>query len=187
MTAPSGRPRKGYKLNITDAERRRRREWAIANDFHRLGTVARTTQPAKMQIPVVRQVPAEQETFVAWAAGLFDGEGCVVTTRCLGPAVRMTLTCKPALIRLAEYWSGRATSKKTLKGYKQQYVWQLGGRTSQQFLIDVLPYLVIKRTVAELALSIRLQHIGGYPLPAEARSSRRVIHHAIKFCNRWSP
>ncbi len=102
-----------------------------------------------------------------YAAGLFDGEGCI-TTAVEGPnqmpdlrvSVKMT---DPAVIRwLHETFKvGRVfqyrQSHRTAKGtwYRPYFYWQCGAVQAERVLGQLLPYLKVKRQQAERGLALR--------------------------------
>jgi len=110
---------------------------------------------------------------LAWAAGIVDGEGCIVLTR---NAVRPTckeswsvrVTISQVDVRMLERlrdafggsisWGGQP--KKST--WRRQRKWGLTGPKAILFLHDILPYLCIKQEQAELAiLSNRYRGIRG--------------------------
>ena len=112
-----------------------------------------------------------KETDLAWAAGLFDGEGCVQIKRDYNDKVNRRWTTYslraivvnthvPTLVRfkaivgigtirpMAFYG---AHSKKS----KQRWEWQAVSKQAEMVLRALLPYLVTKKAQAEIALLSR--------------------------------
>lgn len=104
-----------------------------------------------------------------YAAGFFDGEGCVSISKCKPGKptrnIRYELFVQvpgtnPAPMKLMkERWGG------SLKPYKQKnpkhkigWRWLLSAKMATRFLLDVLPHLVIKRPVAEVGLALSESH-----------------------------
>lgn len=95
-----------------------------------------------------------------YIAGLFDGEGHVSITwserrgqKCPKLCVKITNTYLPVLLSMKELYGGSIYSnKKQKESYLRCFVLSLTVEQSKVFLIDLLPYLVIKRKQAEIAL-----------------------------------
>lgn len=101
----------------------------------------------------------------AWAAGLFDGEGCVCIER-LRPQrksgersvkfrlrIRVNMTCLGAVLRLKKIMSqGWVNSRDRSDGGKRIHVWSCDGERSVGVLKRMLPFLVVKSREAKLAL-----------------------------------
>ena len=100
---------------------------------------------------------------LAYAAGFFDGEGTIRiqthSRRC------RTMMLSVAACQVTEYpldrfvqWFGGTVKLRWLKyrgGRRPLYTWQVSSMQAEQFLRQVLPYLVAKQTEAELALQFR--------------------------------
>lgn len=108
----------------------------------------------------------------AYAAGLFDGEGCVMIARARsGTAPRGSTTKRiyhrldlsvgqvdrRPLLWLQTRYGGRIDPVPKKRGIGEQLCWQwrLGPRAAEMFLRQVLPYLIVKREQAEVALTFR--------------------------------
>lgn len=97
---------------------------------------------------------------IKYAAGFFDGEGCVGIYPREGRhnthhRLRTSVAQKnPAILyRLEERWGGYLTGG---QGTSQVcYRWNLGPRGSEIFLREIEPYLTQKRAQAKLALAFR--------------------------------
>lgn len=95
-----------------------------------------------------------------YVAGLFDGEGHVSITYTKVKTgknpklcVKLTNTFLPVLKELHKKYGGCITAnKKQAEHYLQCYVLNFTVAGSKKFLTDVLPYLVIKKRQAEIAL-----------------------------------
>lgn len=97
---------------------------------------------------------------LAYAAGLFDGEGCVHIGRWiregrmkyhLSVLIAMTTTAPLGFMR--ERFGGRI--RIAAKSKKQQWEWRLYSKEAVPFLLQVLPYLKVKD--AEAAVGILFQ------------------------------
>ena len=93
-----------------------------------------------------------------YLAGFFDGEGCI--TLCNGGR-KYNLKCicantvKESVELFQERFGGRIHPQRRPAGkahYKMCWKWVADSRIGESFLKEILPYLRIKRKVAELAL-----------------------------------
>ena len=95
-----------------------------------------------------------------YIAGFFDGEGHVSITwskrrGMMNPklCLKLTNTYLPLLESIKEIYGGNIyASPKQYEHYLQCYALSLTVEQSKKFLNDVLPFLVIKKRQAELAL-----------------------------------
>lgn len=90
-----------------------------------------------------------------YAAGFFDGEGCINVTYCRGTPVIRTLvvnTNLEILEKFQETWQGSIhKNKKGKEHWKQAYTWKLSYVSAKRFLEDIYPFLEIKQKQAEAA------------------------------------
>jgi len=93
-----------------------------------------------------------------WAAGFFDGEGCISIGKPSGPkSTHYRMTVKVAqkidtpLKVLQRYWGGSLWCDERYGSWQ----WQVCGENASNFLMDVLPYLIVKRKHAKLAISFQ--------------------------------
>lgn len=102
---------------------------------------------------------------VVWAAGFFDGEGCIVLRkqkakdRSLIHVLQLTLanTHRPALEEFCKAVGVgyvRVKSKST-KSWRRCWVWQTGAAKAAQVLQLLRPHLRVKRAEADVALAFR--------------------------------
>ena len=105
-----------------------------------------------------------RQTDLAWAAGIVDGEGCILLYRAktrTGDAwvLRLTVinTSQPMLQRLQEIFQLGSVRqrRRTNPRHKVQWTWEIAARKAEAALILLLPYLVTKRREAELGLTSR--------------------------------
>lgn len=100
-------------------------------------------------------------TELAWAAGLFEGEGCVyVPPPDQGRGLRLTVAqsgeddvAPPVLVRFQQAIGGGGVIVRTgpnALSKKQRWVWRLQRRTDSQRVLDMLaPYLTTPIVVRE--------------------------------------
>jgi len=106
----------------------------------------------------------ERALQLAWAAGFFDGEGCVslhLHSKAPGqqyPMVQIILVQKDR--RPIEYFHAIFGARErvgiTRRGPQKRPYYRLtyGGQNAARVLTDLLPYLTLKRDVAEVALDV---------------------------------
>ena len=103
------------------------------------------------------------ETDLAWAAGFFDGEGSVqVVARKNGNKFQyfqLTINApqinKEPLLKLQAMFHGQINPVKGLGTRRQSYTWTLHAAKAKDALNLMLPYLIVKRNEAELALQFQ--------------------------------
>lgn len=131
--------------------------------------------------------PQLTETDKAWAAGLFDGEGCVWTrwpNRNNLISIEMRMTCETTMSKWNSMFPGRFVAAH-LSGpsKKSQWKWTLETNLAKSFLPQILPFLVTKKEVCGLAVKmIETQNNGGRLTPF-IRETRNQIAAQIKAIN----
>ena len=116
---------------------------------------------------------------LAWSAGIFDGEGCVVlATRKYahrtGYALRLTVanTDVRMLKRLKQIFKvGHLYTHKRKNVVRRDcWIWLLSGNNARNFLALVYPYLVTKRAQAKLAIQS-----GKHLLTTNHKEPRKIL------------
>lgn len=141
------------------------------------------------------------DTDLAWAAGLFDGEGCVNAHwsppsqegsfgRSVALDVQVVMTDERPIQRLAALFGGRVRTYKASSSdgrpLRMRFAWYRHGRHAVAFLVAVLPYLIVKREVAEIGIELGRGHHGDPSTRSYPRMRRRrVLAWAIRFLNGW--
>ena len=97
-----------------------------------------------------------------YLAGFFDGEGCICLSKrsypkSKGYTFRVICTCVNAnpkpIFRLQQLFGGSKVSKRwPNKGTMFAYYWQIEAHKAFLFLKTLLPYLIVKKEEAELAI-----------------------------------
>ena len=83
---------------------------------------------------------------VAWAAGLFEGEGCIHNRGSHSIAVSISMTDLDVLEKLSGIYGGKVTPLKVREEHwKPSWIWYLYGMNAKNFLEDVMPYLGSRR------------------------------------------
>lgn len=114
-------------------------------------------------IPVDRSRPHPKpsETFVAWAAGFFDGEGCIFgyesvqggRWRSFSFGLQVCQVSREPLDELqAAYGGGVRFQAQSNPRHRDQFAWSIKGLEAAWFLEDVLPHLRVKYEEARVAL-----------------------------------
>lgn len=106
-----------------------------------------------------------REERIIWAAGFFDGEGCICITNRVRPGgtvnqhVQMSVAQKvrEPLDILVELWGGKVYVAKWKNS--QGFQWHMSHKRIEEPLFDMLPYLVVKRAKAEEALAFRAKKL----------------------------
>jgi len=119
---------------------------------------------AQLIWPECNQIEQKEITKKEWTkyiAGFFDAEGCIHITKkirdkkeyyCL--AVTLVNTYKPIIEKIAVYYEKPIYIKKDKrnKKYKTLYLVNFINRQAKRVLKDILPYLIIKKKKAEIAM-----------------------------------
>jgi len=140
-----------------------------------------------------------EQTQYAWAAGFFDGEGCVsLHNQERWTCVRIILVQKD--IRPLEHFKAIFDCSETLgivtRRNRRNHYYRLviSGKKAAEVLTKMLPYLTLKRAVAEVALDLqsRVDSQGGYNrwnrMSDEELAIRRSLVDKVKWLNsgRWA-
>mgnify|MGYP001567341804 CR=1 FL=1 len=129
---------------------------------------------------------------LAYAAGFFDGEGCIRiqthSRRCRTMMLSVT-ACQVTEYPLGNFvqWFGGTVKLRWLKyreGRRPLHTWQVSSLQAEHFLRQVLPYLIAKRTEAELALQFRATFRPQYGdrsrMPDNVITLRRSMQEGLK-------
>jgi hypothetical protein len=143
----------------------------------------------------------KDEIFLAWAAGFFDGEGCVMVEvskekRCkhgyrTSLHANVTQTSLPCLHLFLERFGGsiQSTENRTPNGrrWAVQHRWLVRNENAIEFLKAILPYLVVKKTQVETALSYPMRSPDGRkygnasnPIPDDVMAARMSIRNMLQ-------
>lgn len=133
----------------------------------------------------------------AYAAGLFDGEGCVLLMPG-PPTARYRIRLKIEVVQIEPtclYWlalrfGGKVISRpdRQFDRRRMPYRWDLCGKTAVAFLRLIRPYLIVKAAQADIAFEFvqLLQSKGGVRIriPAENIERREQLRLQMKLLNR---
>ena len=96
---------------------------------------------------------------LAWAAGFFDGEGCVmIVKKRSAHAIRLAVCqVNPTPINLFKKFFGGHTLYSTPKNknWHPQWKWEQDSKSAYETLTKLLPYLIVKKDAVELALEFQ--------------------------------
>ena len=96
-----------------------------------------------------------------YAAGFFDGEGCVHIrgeSNSFALSITVSQTSRPVLKWIQLRWGGNfrpRTGKPKNNNQRWRHKWTTGGWNALIFLQDIYPYLIVKQ--AEVKIGIQLQ------------------------------
>lgn len=134
---------------------------------------------------------------LSYIAGFFDGEGSVGIHRSYAKnrAVRYELqvalvnTDPRPLWEVQKMFGGGVYLRKHLPKHKDTYHWTLGQRASETFLKAILPWLIVKKARAELALEFMVVKSNNLRNSKEEKvveiELRRTYYERMKALNAW--
>lgn len=141
------------------------------------------------------------DLFLPWAAGFFDGEGCVIVEISKEKKCRhgfrtslhatVTQTSLPCLELYLKRFGGsiKTSDYQTPNGrrWAVQYVWVVRNEAAVEFLRAIQPYTVVKREQINVALQYPLTAPNGRkygsssnPIPDEVQDRRVAIAHELR-------
>jgi len=106
------------------------------------------TQHVEPAVLVLLAINMILEADLAYAAGFFDGEGCISIAKNGAVDIRITNTAKNVLIKFQNLFGG-TIGNRTQKVNKTQYAYCLYGENAIDFINLIKPYLVEKLPQAE--------------------------------------
>lgn len=125
----------------------------------------------------------KQPTEIAYAAGLLDGEGSITLTNHLSSTfqvmVVITNTNLEALYWMKDHFGGRV-----YEGRTRAAQWRLERREDQEWFLELLlPYLIVKKQQARIALAYRTLVIPGQGGDARNSELRWLLYYLIQAIN----
>jgi hypothetical protein len=142
-------------------------------------------------------VPPRQDpdpAVIAWAAGFFDGEGCVTGYEGLqgGRWRRFSFGVQVAQVRrepldlLQATWGGSIRAVQTRRPeHQDQFIWTIRGQPGARFLTDILPHLRVKTVAAQAAIPCLFRiHKHGVAFTEDEVAGRRAAIAIIRAANR---
>jgi hypothetical protein len=139
--------------------------------------------------------PAPDKIDLAYAAGLFDGEGSIsivsYTNRERGYFkldVRVANTDKAVVEWLSIMFGGYlSVQKRTDETHKVVYRWAIADRGAGRFLRLIYPYLKIKRLRAEMAINFRETYDRGVVVGGSVVEYREKLYEQMRIANKRGP
>lgn len=134
--------------------------------------------------------------FVAWTAGFFDGEGCVMIQGLSSGSLRLGVALgqkvREPLDAVAARWGGtvRVSRESRSNRHATMYDWRLHGRHAVVFLEEVRPFLLVKAAQADVAIAYGAtlcrtrNDYGVKGMPAEIVARRLELQAEIRHLNR---
>ena len=138
----------------------------------------RIGRPARYRMKLPTEPP--EPLLVAWAAGFFDGEGCIQITR-TGRLVVVAAQATPEpLLAIQKAFGGNVTARHAVSPrHKDQWAWQASGQVALDFLRAIRPHLRVKGELAALAEGVMTLRRGrGIRLSDADRIERMAFHNA---------
>ena len=134
------------------------------------------------------------ELFLAWAAGFFDGEGCVLVSERKHQTVyqlfvSITQQNPAALHMLKQRFGGSVTPDRTATiGYERKrgavlcWRWKSTSGVAHEFLAAIEPFVVVKADQVRVALTWPNpgKKYNGIGMPEDVRCARRKIMYDLR-------
>ena len=99
---------------------------------------------------------------MSYYAGFFDGEGCIMIKKpskaCMNYIleVRITNTYRPILEEYASRFGGTVhNGTRCSERHKEKWQWCISARKAYKFLLEITPFLCLKKPEAELAIEFQ--------------------------------
>lgn len=139
-------------------------------------------------------VSPELQTQLAYAAGIFDGEGCIHISKAAGRyysyCAKVAMTRREPLNLLESVFGGTIADRPVRGTRRKQWDWSVYGKEAESFLVNIYPYLRIKSYEAVLALILASSLHGtdnkGKELTVEMLNLRELIFIECRLAKRWS-
>lgn len=100
-----------------------------------------------------------RKTDIAYMAGFFDGEGCITLYKTRGIySLHVDICqCNEHIIKWFQFCFGGTihTRYENHHKFKKQWRWHTSGGNAMGFLKTIIPYLVLKKAEAELAIKFQ--------------------------------
>ena len=128
----------------------------------------------------------------SYLAGILDGEGGIninysgPTRDCYRMRVYVVNTDLRLIKWLKSKFGGYIYRRKTKEGYKTKWEWYHYDDKSTELLKECMPYLIVKKEQAELAIAFRDTVNNEHKLSEETKSLRKSFHTQMKSLNKRS-
>ena len=125
---------------------------------------------------------------LAWSAGFFDGEGCVLIKKTKKTyAIRIAVSqVNPEPINLLKTLFGGSISYQVPKNknWSPQWKWEQGSKAAATTLQLLLPYLIVKKDVVALALEFQKLKKKGRKITEQDLTIEQEFKSKISYLNR---
>jgi len=126
-----------------------------------------------------------REQWLAWAAGFFDGEGCITIVRA-GKGVRYYLDINvaqadPAPLKIMQALFGGRLATHGQARNRPVYYWKASTQQAFRALNEMLPYLVVKREQAECAKAFNATFVSGKRADSSVMEQREALCQRLAF------
>lgn len=143
----------------------------------------------------------KDQIFLAWAAGFFDGEGCVMVEKSKEVACKhgfrtslhttVTQTSKPCLDLFAERFGGSVVTSENRtpagRRWAVQYRWVARNEVALAFLREIEPFVIVKKSQVQAALLYPVTSLDGRkygspgnPIPDEIMAARLELRSTLQ-------
>lgn len=158
----------------------------------------------RKDLPMPSHPTTQRDLDLAWAAGFIDGEGCILVTRgsqrhnggrSYGARERYYLemsacqTSVEPLLKLKGLFGGSISEHHTQGNQRRAWRWTAAAACVSRTCRELLPYLVVKRQQAEIALLFQatIQRRANAGLPKHVLEERRRLYQLSVEANRGRP
>lgn len=92
----------------------------------------------------------QEKEMIAWAAGLFEGEGCIRSTQNHSisnyPRLHLSTTDEDVIRRFRDVIAyGKVSGPYYRENYKPIFYWSTSGRNAHAAIVKIFPYLLSRR------------------------------------------
>ncbi|MCK5608870.1 hypothetical protein KAR91_43760 [Candidatus Pacearchaeota archaeon] len=128
-----------------------------------------------------------------YLAGIIDGEGCISINLYNKQAskynlrVRVDNTSKELIFWIAENFGGKVRFQKSYhRNYRDIWRWEINYKNLEKLIKKILPYLIIKKEQAKLALKYRktVNYRGKRCVPEKILEQRKELYLLMKQLNK---
>lgn len=144
----------------------------------------------------------KMECLLSWAAGFWEGEGCVQIAKSRNYSLHVTLTNTKLLPlqKFLERWGGTIrVHGRGNERHSVSYRWSANNITAERFLRDIRPYVLFRSEQINIGIALMKnmarrgelnpssQRFGGGLLQAEEIAYREMLYLKLKALNKRGP
>ena len=127
---------------------------------------------------ILTRVPTDP-VVLAYAAGILDGEGSISIVHSSPTSYSLNVTVantyRPLIEWLVHHFGGTFTRYPATDKWRERFYWRLHGPNAATLLEAILPFMVIKRQQATLAVELVALTVGRGSTVSDAVNVRRAI------------